>query len=82
MKDINGYNIPSNIIDAIKIYIKERPSSLSGGISPSDVVITSINHDDENYHVEFINHLFSSVTIPKHEINKIARDNKINQIIN
>lgn len=82
MKDINGYNIPSNIIDAIKIYIKERSNGFSGGISSSDVVITSINHDDENYHVEFINHLFSSVTIPKSEINKIIRDNKINQILN
>lgn len=82
MKDINGYNVPSNIIDAIKIYIKERSNNLSGGISSDDVIITSINQDKDNYHVEFINHLFSSVTISNHEIDKIVRDNKINQILN
>lgn len=81
MKDINGYKIPNNIIDAIKVYIKERSNGLSGGISP-DITITSINHDKDNYHVEFIKHLFSSVTIPKYEIDKIVRDNKINKILN
>lgn len=75
MKDINGYKVPNNVIDAIKWIIEGKNNN-------NEVVITSINSDKENYHVEFISQLFSSISIPKYEIEKIIRDSKINKLLN
>lgn len=75
MKDINGYEIPNNIIDAIKGIIEGKNNN-------KEVVITSIKKDNESYHVEFISHLFSSISIPKYEIETIIRNNKINKLLN
>lgn len=73
MKDIDGYEISDNVLKAINQYIE------SNGVL---VTIKSIKKDTEIYHVEFIGQVFKSISIPTYEIERIIRNNKINEILN
>lgn len=73
MKYIDGYEIPDNVLKAIKQYIQ------SNGVS---VTIKSVKKDTDNYHVEFIGQVFKSISIPTYEIERTIRNNKINEILN
>lgn len=82
MKDINGYNIDDSVMDAIKVYMIERCNEFTHSDDfDSEFVITSVDHDKYNYHVEFTNHVFSLVSIPRHQINKIIRNKTIDKIL-